>query len=62
MVAPKRIGRFQWKYNFVLPKKKTTKIPVKLLKQFGGKLNKKVIKAILKKWDKKINKIKYKKF
>jgi hypothetical protein len=47
MVAPKRKNRFQWKTNYVPAKKKTIKIPVKLLRQIGGNVYKKVIKKKL---------------
>jgi DNA-directed RNA polymerase beta' subunit len=41
MVAPrKKKGRYQWNHNFVIPKKKTIKILIKLLKQIGGKSKK----------------------
>lgn len=44
MVAPKRKGRFSWKHNFRDPVKKRVKIPISLLRQIGGKINKKKVK------------------
>jgi hypothetical protein len=41
MVAPKRKGRYQWKYNLIVPKKKTFMVPFDLLKQIGGNKKKK---------------------
>jgi hypothetical protein len=48
MVAPKRKNRYKLKFNFVDKKKKTLKIPFKLLKQIGGK-------KLLKKFKNKLN-------
>jgi hypothetical protein len=51
MVAPKRKNRFQWNTNFVPAKKKTIKLPFKLLKQIGGKIIKRTNKhKFNKKW------------
>jgi hypothetical protein len=36
MVAPKRKNRYKLKFNFINKKKKTLKVPFKLIKQIGG--------------------------